>query len=80
MTHTFTVAVYNSHPCEDTVLFPIQPAREKMPIKQQSYEMFYMIILLWPEKQTIVLTYHSMDLTCVLNKSYFSIGEKTLGK
>lgn len=46
MTHTFTVAVYNSHPCEDTVLFPIQPAREKMPIKQQSYEMFYMIILL----------------------------------
>lgn len=66
MMPTFTVAVYNSHPCENTVLLPIQPVREKMSIKQQSYEMFYMIILLQPEKQTFI--YHSMVLTCILNK------------
>lgn len=77
---TFTAAVYNSHPCENTVLLPIQPVREKMSFKQQSYEMFYMIVLLQPEKQTIMLIYHSTDLTCILNKFYFNIGEKTLAK
>lgn len=39
-----------------------------------------MIILLQPEKQTITLIYHSMNLTCAPNKFYFSISEKTLAK
>lgn len=44
--------------------------------------MFYMTMLLQPEKQAIIFMHHLMALICILNIFFlnFNIGENTLAK